>query len=347
MLRLKFRKGVLGLHLCLLLFLLLFPATAVADIQKRIVVIETLPVPIVQDATKWFRDSLDRSEYGRETKITYEIVNANGDPDKAQNLLKTALAEGTPDLVVTVATLASRAARKILRDTDIPQIFMMVSDPVGEQFVDQMGRASGSNITGRSHVVPADSQLAVASTILKTAGRDAPFKLAIVRSDYPSAVSESKQLLKAAPAFPGVTFVDLSVPYLPGADGMEKMRQQLKGIIESRKDEFDGLWTVAGPLQSNVETFSMMLGQGLPIVNGGSLANVREGAMLALQSTSEFNGKAAAEVARAILDGADIRTIPVTRPANFTAGVNISTAQMLGALIPSEIMELARENIFH
>ena len=88
-----------------------------------------------------------------------------------------ALDQGTPDLVVTVATLATRAGRDLLSGTKIPHMFLIVTDPVGEGFVSEMGKTSGANITGQSHVVPVESQLALVSQILQTAKRDRPFRI--------------------------------------------------------------------------------------------------------------------------------------------------------------------------
>ena len=101
-------------------------------------------------------------------------MNADGNSAYAEAMLINAMAEAPPDLVVTVATLASLAAREILSGTTIPQLFMIVTDPVSTGFVDAMNTTSNSNITGQTNVVPAELQMEMVSKFyrqLNVAGR--------------------------------------------------------------------------------------------------------------------------------------------------------------------------------
>ena len=59
------------------------------------------------------------------------IIRANGDRQFAEKELQKVLKSGKPDVVATIATLASQAALKVLKDTDVPIFFFQVSDPVG------------------------------------------------------------------------------------------------------------------------------------------------------------------------------------------------------------------------
>lgn len=326
----------------------LLPMTVVAsETPKRVVVLQTLSSPFLQKSTTLFRSEMTRLGYKDGTDVSYTVLDAKGDFKRAKSLLTSALDQGTPDLVVTVATLATRAGRDLLSGTKIPHMFLIVTDPVGEGFVSEMGKTSGANITGQSHVVPVESQLALVSQILQTAKRDTPFRIGILRSTYPSAVSESAQLRAAAHQFPIVRFTDLSFPYLPGDSGRPEMAKSATELIKAHKDKLDGVWLVAGPNQTNLDFVNAVLATGMPIVNSGNIRNARLGAMLALQSTEELNGRAAAEAASVILAGTYPGDIPVTRPSKFIAGVNILTAARLGAIVPSGILELAQENVFH
>ncbi|WP_193173201.1 ABC transporter substrate binding protein [Nisaea nitritireducens] len=310
-------------------------------------ILQTLSSTFLEKSTVRFRAEMTRLGFKDGTDVSYTVLNAKGDYGRAKSLLTSAIDENTPDLVVTVATLATRAGRDLLSGTKIPQMFLIVTDPVGEGFVSEMGKTSGANITGQSHVVPVESQLALVSQILQTARRDTPFRIGILRSTYPSAVSESAQLRAAAHQFPIVSLTDLGFPYLPGDSGRPEMNKSAVELITAHKDSLDGIWLVAGPNQTNLDFVNTVLATGMPIVNSGNIRNARLGAMLALQSTVELNGRAAAEAASAILSGTNPADIPVTRPSKFIAGVNVLTAARLGAVIPSGILELAQENVFY
>lgn len=336
--------NLLFLGLC---FWLLPMNMAASETPKRVVILQTLTSAYLEKSVTWFRSDMTRLGYKDGTDVSYTILNAQGDLGRAESLLTSAIDQVTPDLVVTVATLATRAGRDLLSGTKIPQMFLIVTDPVGEELVSEMGKASGSNITGQSHVVPVESQLALVSQILDTAKRGTPFRIGILRSTYPSATSQSVQLLAAAHQFPTVRLTDLDFPYLSGDSALLEMKKSAMELVEAHKESLDGLWLVAGPNQSELDFLNAVLATGIPIVNSGSISNAHLGAMLALQSTAELNGRAAAEAASAILAGTDPGKIPVTRPSKFVAGVNVLTATRLGAVIPSGVLELAQDNVFH
>ncbi|MEO9904153.1 ABC transporter substrate binding protein [Nisaea sp.] len=336
--------NLLFLGLCFCLLPLNAPA---AERPVRIVILQTFPPPLLERSTKAFRAEMTDFGYKDGTDVDYTVLNAQGDFKLAKSILRSAIDEVRPDLVLTIATLATRAGRQLLSDTAIPQVFMIVTDPVGEGFVSEMGKTTRSNITGQSHVVPVDTQLTLVSEILTTARRDTPFHIGILRSTYPSAVSETAQLREVASQFPAIDLIDLSFPYLPGESARPEMHKSAIDQIHKHKDTLDGLWLVAGPNQSNRDFMKKVRATGVPIVKSGSILSARAGAMIAVQSIPELNGRAAAEAASAILSGTDPGDIPVVRPNSFAAGVNIATAARLGAIIPSEILELAQDNVFH
>lgn len=327
---------------------LLLPANAPADeTLKHVVILKTLSSPLLDKSTTWLQLEMGQLGHQDGVNVSYTILNAYGDARRAKELLKARMDQGAPDLVLTIATLATRAGRELLEDTKIPQLFMYVTDPVGEGFISEMGKASQSNITGQSHVVPVESQLALVSQILQTAKRDTPFRIGILRSTYPSAAGQAAQLRGAVHKFPALELVDLGFPYIPGPEGRAEMTRLAMDIVKAHKDTLDGLWMVAGPSQANVDFVKGIITTGVPIVSSGNIQNARLGAMIVLQSTAELNGRAAAEAANAILSGINAGDIPVTRPSRFVAGVNISTATRLGAVIPSGVLELAQDNVFY
>ena len=140
--------------LCILSLPWMFSGNARGSESKTVVVLETMTLPFLQETTRAFRESMSEMGYVDGKGVVYRIINANGNSDQARKMLDDALARETPDLVVSIATLASRVARTRLKETPIPQLFAIVADPVGEGFVSEIGQNSGSNITGRTHAIP-------------------------------------------------------------------------------------------------------------------------------------------------------------------------------------------------
>lgn len=44
--------------------------------------------------------------------------------------------------------------------------------------------------------------------------------------------------------------------------------------------------------------------------------------------------------------GEEARNLPIERPTNFIVAININTAISLGFTIPSDILELAKDNVY-
>jgi putative ABC transport system substrate-binding protein len=102
---------------------------------KRIFLLETMSVKVVIERSHWFRVQMKELGYREGINMTLKVLKANGSYERAESLLNSALAENKPDLVETNGTLASKAAAKILGDSNIPQLFLTVSDPVGAGLV--------------------------------------------------------------------------------------------------------------------------------------------------------------------------------------------------------------------
>lgn len=320
--------------------------TAHANDMRRVIVVETMTLPYLQSTTRWIRDALDGLGYKDGQSIDYTVLNAQGNLEQANRLLADALAKQKVDLVVSVATLASRAARQTLKGQTLPQVFAIVADPVGEGFVPAIGRKSGSNITGNTHVVPATAKLRVVAQSIESLTKERPFRIGLLHSTYPSAVSDSAYLFKEIGDFPEIDLSELVFNYRDGDAGRAEMREAAVALIKANAGKLDGLWLAVGPNQLDKEFLETILKMELPVLyTEGELAG-RAGAMLGLRSSPENNGRAAAALVDAIFKGANASDIPVSRPDAFSVTVNLTTATKIGAVIPSHILELAGENIY-
>lgn len=322
-------------------------SAVLADQPREIVVLETMHLPYLQDTTAAFRKALATLGHGEGEDVRFTVLNADGQGEQAERLLAETLAERRPALVLSVATLASRASRKLLKESGIPQVFAVVADPVGEGFVASIGARSNSNITGVTHVIPAAAKLEVVAQSLTRNGSNMPVTLGLLRSTYPSATSEARQLLAQVQRFPQIRFKEMVFDYVAGDSGRKTMRDAALALVREQSDKLDGLWLPVGPNELDPDYVAALLAGTVPVVYSGNAKLVPDGVMLSMISDAEINGRTAAALADAVLRGAPAGSIPVTRPDAFTVSLNVATATRLGAVVPSHILELAAGNIHH
>ncbi len=75
------------------------------------------------------------------------------------------------------------------------------------------------------------------------------------------------------------------------------------------------------------------------------MESVRRGVLMTVTSDPTWDGRDAGEMAAHLLNGADPRTLPVTRSDHFLVGINLTTADRMDIVVPSDILDLARENL--
>ncbi|HAX18176.1 MAG TPA: hypothetical protein DCY00_06240 [Actinobacteria bacterium] len=117
----------------------IFPLfTATAAELKKIVVVVSMPVPACETHFHYFIKGLEELGYIDGNNMSLTVVNANGDRQFAENELQLIQKAGKPDIVVTIATLASQAAQKVFNGTNVPIFFFQVSDPAGAGLIKKM-----------------------------------------------------------------------------------------------------------------------------------------------------------------------------------------------------------------
>ncbi|MGL1862179.1 MAG: ABC transporter substrate-binding protein [Pseudodesulfovibrio sp.] len=312
---------------------------------KKVILLETMTAPLVQDMADAFLAHLD--SLGYQSGDDYDLVRLNGEGDfeKAVALLKEELEKGQPDLMVSVATFATKAALKLLGDTDVPIVFMCVSDPVGSGIVSHVGKPTGTNLTG---VVFSVSKKTVIKLVLKTfsgSKRVGPLRFGVVYSGYPSGVGAARLLKEAAEGNSDIQFVFKEVAFRPGKDGEDLMIQDAVQSLRSLKGQVDYIWQPSdymGALPQSSEAFAK--GSPVPIGVTRYIRSLDRGALLRIVPSIAGSGVAAAQSVDAIWRGADPGSIPVEAPLAMDIGINLKTMKKLKVVVPLEIMELAKDN---
>jgi putative tryptophan/tyrosine transport system substrate-binding protein len=332
-----------------LLFLFIFGSlTNIYAIEvKHLILLETMPVPVVLQHSHWFKVKMKELGYIEGNNFELKVIKANGDRNRARVLLKKALAEKKPDVVVTNATLASQVAFEILKDFNIPIVFFTVSDPVGAGLIKEIGIATGTKITGKVHMINRQTRIKLVMELIGEKIKNRPIKIGFIHSSYPSAVGDIRELTKASQLETGIQFFPYKLKYRKVPQGLPQMMEEVKKGIELLKNKVDYWWEPSGPLgETDDYTKTLIAESKIPIVMGTKLSAVKAGALLHLTPSIESSGKEAAIMVDNILNGVDPGKIPVTPPSKFDLGINLSTALKMRIVIPPDIFKLAGEHIY-
>ncbi len=340
---------MVNLLLALLMVVLLLPAypAGAAQAKKRIIVIETMPVPVVLEHSSWFMDEMATLGYVAGQNTVFEVIKARGDKQLALSLLKEAMEEGKPDVVVTFATLASQAAYEALKGGKVPIVFAVVADPVGAGLIKQVGVPSGSNITGLVFTLFRKIKVDMAMRLLAERPPGRPVRFGIVHSSYPSARGDVRIYKKIAQSRSDLEFLTHEIPYKKMPQGLTAMLVDYQKGVDQLKTGVDFWWQVSGPLGEVEQSTALLLGTtSVPLIYGNTLKSVRDGALFTINANFQEGGCETARLVHAVLRGGDPGKIPVVPPQTFDLGVNLTTAMKLQIAIPSDIMTMAGERVY-
>jgi len=265
---------------------------------------------------------------GKNIRIEYRF--AAGNP----NLFKTYAADLVglmPDVLLAGASLAIRALRQQTRT--IPIVFVNVSDPLGQGFVESLARPGG-NITGfTAYDAPLMGKWV---QLLKDIAPSVTRVVVIFNPDTaPYATFLNRAIEAAAPSF-GIT-----ATFAPVHDdaGIEE------AIADEAREPGGGL--IALPDIFNVAHRDVIstaaASHGLPGI--GTPDFPRVGGLISYSfDTVEVHAQGASYIDR-ILKGASPADLPVQQPTKYSLAVNLKTAKALGLTIPQSILALADEVI--
>jgi putative ABC transport system substrate-binding protein len=260
--------------------------------------------------------------------ITVDYLWGEGSSERLQQLA-TELAQVDLDVIVTSGPQPVRAL--LATKTKTPIIFAILSDPIGDGFVQSLARPGG-NITG-----------------LSMSGTDL----------------ESKRLEVLKNAVPGLTKVMILHDPSMGSTGLSEVKTGARFlglelfVVETNDDAkfteafagvavqgVNGMATMASPFLNfqRKRLIELAAQYHLPSVWESS-TYVRDGGLLSYgPSFPDMYRRSAGYVAK-ILDGRKPADLPVEQPIKFELAVNLQTAKTLGLEIPPSLLVRADEVI--
>ena len=330
----------------LIVFLLLFyplPIMSAEAAGKQVIILETMPVHVILEGSAVFQETLHIIR----DSVDFRVLKADGDPDRATHLLKNALAEKTPDLVVAIATLGSQSAHQLLKDTDIPWLFFTVTDPVGAGIVAQINQPSGTNVSGLVYGIERKTKLDMALRLVKDVSSQRPLRIGFIHTDYPSSLGDKGMLQEAIDDHPDFSFVPYQIVYQPVPEKLPEMLDQVREATRKLAGQVDYWWTPVGPLGERDEYVKLLVEETeQPVLMATNLRGPQLGALLYLGPDIPGQAREVAALADSVLSGKDAGSIPITMPKAFAVGLNLTTASRLGIVIPADILDIAGGNVY-
>ncbi len=314
---------------------------------KRVILLQTMPVPVVMEQSSWFITQLNDLGYIEGENLDLVVLQADGDRQRAESILHDAISQKTPDLVATSATLASQTAAQILKGSSVPIVFFTVSDPVGAGLIKKIGVPTLTNITGKVHMISREVRINMVMRLIGQVVSGRPVRIGFIHSSYPSSLGDLRELQELTQTRDDLVFIPYRVEYRKVPEGLGAMLTDARQGLEQLKEKVDCWWEPSGPL-GEVKAYTEMLMKNsiLPVIMGTKLQSVKSGALLHLTPSTEREGREAALIAENILQGAIAGKIAPTPPSTFEVGINLTTALKYHITIPPDILQLAGDQVF-
>jgi putative ABC transport system substrate-binding protein len=239
-----------------------------------------------------------------------------------------------PDVILAATTLNLIAARDATNT--VPTVFVLVSDPVAQGFVESMTKPGG-NITGFSNL-----EFSIGSKWLELLKGVAPSLTRVAYIFNPETSPQSKfyvQAIEAAALPLGVQVITLPVRTTPDIEpALATFAQSPNGGVMLPTSGFMRLhWAMIAELAARYRLPSIASQPGF----------VKEGGLMeygsAVSTVGQFR-QAASYVDR-ILKGLKAGDLPVQGADRYTFSVNLKAAKTLGIEVPQTLLVAADEVI--
>lgn len=341
-----FLRSAIAIILIAGFFMMAVRAEAKGD-PVELIILETMVLEAIQERTAAVRKRLAEIDLRQGETVNIRVLNALKDKTKGMAMLRAAIAEKKPDLVITVATVATQAGREVLKGTDIPQVFLFVSDPVGAKVIDSVGRPSNSNIAGHVHMLPRDIHLNMIMRLITSIDAKRPLRFGLLYSDYPSSLSMKNKILAAAEQRGDVIIHAYEIKQRPMTTGLSHMLEDAKAGLRELEAKADYIWLGEGPLGRNAAFVKQTLHlANKPVIAGASMEGARAGILIALDSSPEDDAREAVILVNAILRGQNPGEIPIMRTSSYRIGINLGTARTLGVEVPPDLLANANRDLY-
>ncbi len=264
-----------------------------------------------EDMKKGFISKLEEMGYG-EDKVIIKEKNAQGDMVNLNTICQE-MVNSKVDLVAAIATPPAQAMVSL--ESDIPVIFISISDPVDAGLITDMNNPD-KNATGTGNDIPIEMTFEMADEVtpgIKTYG------LLYTTSEANSVVTieETKKYLESR----GLKYKEATVT---NSSEVQQATQSLVGKVDAIFVPNDSV------IQSAMPQVSQIANEAKIPLYGSSPVMVKDGALAMVGTSDEQVGAISGEMAVKYFEGTAIKDIPAVMVDEFKTVVNKKTAETLG-----------------
>ena len=275
--------------------------------------------------------SLDAAKEGfleelKDNGIDYELVDlsANGDISLIPTLANQLQSENV-DLIYAIATPSAQAVKNVIKDK--PIVFSAVTDPVGAGLVKSLEKPD-ANVTGVSDYIDPEIQV---DDFLKLYPDTKTFGVIYSTSEQNSQVQveELEKVLDKK----GIKLEKV------GVNNVNDIPQ----AIASLSTKIDALFALTDNLVANAGPIvaADLLKENIPSLSAEE-GQVKKGLLMSKGVNYEEQGKQAARLAIKIINGQEVKDLPVEYNEVNQQLVNEKTAKALGVDLNSEVLKDAK-----
>ncbi|UCD33639.1 MAG: ABC transporter substrate-binding protein [Desulfobacterales bacterium] len=276
-------------------------------------------------AESGFKDALKEYGYAAE----YVIINADQDIKKLGRLLSQLKPEFDEfDYLYTFGTTVSRRTRVIVNDK-VPQIFNVVTDPVGAGIVQSM-QSSGGNISGVSDAIPVSVQIKSALEIISFNTLGIFFN-----------PREKNSMIARKELYTVAQDLDFEVIDLRSPPAQKMLQENLQKLID-KSILVDAVYlSPASFLVSNAKLMGSQL-RAAKIMSIGAVKNfIENGVLIGVVVDYYQLGRSAAKIVDRHQQGEKLQNIPVAKAEEPYLIINKTTSDLLNIKIPEAILKKA------
>ncbi len=322
------KKGLTSLSKCLGFILLLIISLSLSGCSSQnsqeivsIGISQIVENPVLDLAREGFVDALKEKGYEDGKNIEIDTQFAQGDIALTTTIAQNFVSQ-KKDLILAISTPSAQAAFQSTKD--IPILFTAVTDPISAGLIQNIESPEG-NITGTTDMVPIEKQLELGKTIYPHAKKvGIPYNTSEVNSQV------QVELAKEAAKLQGLEIVQIPVTN----------SSEIEPALSGKVREIDFLFLPS----DNLIASSMSIITKVALDNNiGSIGvdepMVKNGA-LACEGLDYYKlGYETGLMAIDIMEGKEVKELPVSRPTETELTINKDIIDKLGVSLPEEILD--------
>ena len=306
----------------LVVAMLCLGVAAVAEETYAVGVCQLVQHPALDAATQGFQDAL--IEKLGEDAVTIDVENASGDSNTCSTIVN-GFVSNNVDLIMANATPALQAA--VAATGDIPILGTSVTDYATALDIQDMGEATGINVSGTSDLATLEDQAAMLKELFPDAGT--------VGILYCSAEPNSQFQADAIRVY----LEDLGYTC---ADYTSADSNDVASVAQSACDGSDVLFIPTdNTAASCTEAIrNVVEPAGTPVTAGEE--GICKGCGVATLTISYYDlGYATGEMAYEVLvNGADISAMPIQKAPKLVKEYNAELCELLGVTVPEDYVAI-------